>query len=188
MKSLRSAGYVGIMLVAEMLTGTAMGADKPTYGWVETATLEPWGVEAKVKLDTGALTSSMQAEEIETLERDGADWVRFTVEVEGEATDEVESRTYERPLFRDLVVSGAGGEDHRPVVLMTICMGQTLHEEQFSLEDRDDMNYPVLLGRRTIQSLGDIDVARTFLHDPDCHEDSRLIRHSDNDYDEDIGI
>lgn len=39
--------------------------------------------------------------------------VRFTVEVEDEATDEVVSGTYERAIFRDLVVSGAGGEDHR---------------------------------------------------------------------------
>lgn len=130
----------------------------------------------------------MQAEKIETFEHDGEDWVRFTVEVEDEDTDEVVSRTFERAVFRDLVVSGAGGEDHRPVVLMTICMGQTLHEEQFSLEDRDDMNYPVLLGRRTIQSLGAVDVTRTFVHDPDCDEDSQLIRHADHDDDEDIGI
>lgn len=106
MKTLRSAGYVVIMLAAGALTGNAMGVDKPTYGWVETATLEPWGAEVKVKLDTGALTSSMQAEEIQTFERDGADWVRFTVEIGDEDTDEVVSRTFERAVFRDLVVSG----------------------------------------------------------------------------------
>ncbi|NVE90730.1 ATP-dependent zinc protease [Vreelandella titanicae] len=188
MRYLRSAYYVATLLVAGGLTSNALGEDKPTYGWVETATLEPWGAEVKVKLDTGALTSSMQAEEIETFKRDGEDWVRFNVEVEDEETDEVVSKTFERAVFRDLVVSGAGGTDHRPVVLMTICMGKTLNEEQFSLEDRDDMNYPVLLGRRTIQSLGQVDVTRTFEHDPDCDESSELVRHSDHDYDEDIGI
>jgi len=93
-------------------------------------------------------------------------------------------------VFRNLLVTGAGGEDHRPVVLMNICMGQTLHEEQFSLEDRDEMNYTVLIGRRTIQSLGEVDVTQTFRHDPDCDEDSQLIWHSEHnyDYDEDIGI
>ncbi|MBB3332261.1 hypothetical protein BDK63_003155 [Halomonas campaniensis] len=188
MKYLKSACYATILVVAGGLASAAMGADAATYGWVETATVEPWGAEVKVKLDTGALTSSMQAEEIETFERDGEEWVRFTVEVEDEDTDEVVSRTFEREVFRNLLVSGAGGEDRRPVVLMTICMGQTLHEEQFSLEDRDDMNYPVLLGRRTIQSLGEVDVTRTFVHDPDCDENSQLIRHADHDYDEDIGI
>ncbi|WP_085920451.1 retropepsin-like aspartic peptidase RloA3 [Halomonas sp. CSM-2] len=185
---LSSACYASMLLFAGGLTGSATASEKSTYGWVETATFEPWGTEVKVKLDTGALTSSMQAEEIETFERDGVDWVRFTVEIEDEETDEVVSRSFERAVFRNLLVTGAGGEDHRSVVLMTICMGQTLHEEQFSLEDRDDMNYPVLLGRRTIQSLGEVDVTQTFLHDPNCDKDSQLIRHSDHDYDEDIGI
>lgn len=188
MKYLKSACYATTLLVAGGLANTAMGTDKPTYGWVETGILEPWGAEVKVKLDTGALTSSMQAEEIATFKRDDDEWVRFTVEIEDEDTDEVVSRTFEREVFRDLVVSGAGGKDHRPVVLMTLCMGQTRHEEQFSLEDRDNMNYPVLLGRRTIQDLGDVDVTQTFMHDPGCGKGSPLIKHSDHDYDEDIGI
>lgn len=189
MKALRSVCYASTLLIAGGLANTAMGADKPTYGWVETGILDSWGAEVKVKLDTGALTSSMQAEDIETFERDDEDWVRFTVEIEDENTDEVVSRTFERAIFRDLVVSGAGGKDHRPVVLMTLCMGQNRHEEQFSLEDRDDMNYPVLLGRRTIQSLGDVDVTQTFIQDPNCNnENSQLIQHSDHEYDEDIGI
>ena len=29
------------------------------FGWIENATLEPWGVKVKSKLDTGALTSSL---------------------------------------------------------------------------------------------------------------------------------
>lgn len=58
-------------------------------------------------------------------ERDGEDWVRFTVEVEDEDTDEVVSRTFERAVFRDLLGSGPGGEDHRPVVLMRMCMTPT---------------------------------------------------------------
>ncbi|MCO6441557.1 MAG: ATP-dependent zinc protease [Nitrococcus mobilis] len=49
------------------------------------------------------------------------------------------------------MVQGAGGEDHRRVVLIwKLCLGDTIYEEQFSLEDRDEMNYPILLGRRTI--------------------------------------
>jgi len=186
MKRFKPKGLVASC--ALMLVSLGVAANTTTFGWVETGTIEPWGTEVKVKLDTGALTSSMQAEEIETFERDGEEWVRFLVEVEDEESDEVVSRRFERPVYRDLVVVGAGGEDHRPVVLMTICMGQTRHEEQFSLEDRDDMNYPVLLGRRTIQHLGEVDVTRTFLHEPDCDADSPLIRDPDRDDDEDIGI
>src|SRR5699024_8205452 len=134
---LKSACYATILVVAGGLASAAMGADAATYGWVETATVEPWGAEVKVKLDTGALTSSMQAEEIETFERDGEEWVRFTVEVEDEDTDEVVSRTFEREVFRNLLVSGAGGEDRRPGGLMEIGMGKDHHEDECGIADVD---------------------------------------------------
>lgn len=181
-------GTLLALLGAGLLGSAAQAAETTTYGWVEKGTIEPWGTEVKVKLDTGALTSSMQAEEIEAFERDGEDWVRFTTELEDEATNEVVSKTFERPVFRDLRVRGAGGVESRPVVLMTLCMGETLREEQFSLEDRDDMNYPVLLGRRTIQDLGSVETTRTFMHEPECNDDSPVKPYSEKEYDEDIGV
>ena len=75
------------------------------------------------------------------------------------------------------LVRGAGGSDRRPVVKMSICMGDQVYEEQFSLRDRGDMTYPVLIGRRTIEHIGLIDVSETFLLKPSCsqqeHEDER---------------
>ncbi|MCK2182429.1 ATP-dependent zinc protease family protein [Halomonas getboli] len=180
------------LLGAGLMSGTVLASDADSpevYGWVEKTLIDPdWGVEVKAKLDSGALTSSMQAEHIEEFQRDGDDWVRFEVEVEDEESGEIVSREFERPIFRDLTVVGAGGRDHRPVVLMTICMGDERFEEQFSLEDRDDMNYPVLLGRRTIQSLGDLDVTETFLQSPSCNDDSPLHRHADKEYADKIGV
>ena len=177
---------------AGLLSGTALASDADApevYGWVEKALIDPsWGVEVKAKLDSGALTSSMQADNIEQFERDGEDWVRFEVEVEDEESGEIVSHEFERQLYRDLTVVGAGGRDHRPVVLMTICMGDDRFEEQFSLEDRSDMNYPVLLGRRTIQSLGYLDVTETFLQSPSCDDDSTLHRHADKEYEDKIGV
>ncbi len=171
-----------------LLSATAAANDDATtYGWVEKATIEPWGTEVKVKLDSGALTSSMHAEEIETFDKAGDEWVRFTVEVEDEASNEEVSKRFEAPLYRDLTVRGAGGKDQRPVVLMKLCMNGTIREEQFGLEDRDDMNYPVLLGRRAIQHLGPIDVTRTFMHDPACREGAPVRAHDDGETDEDIG-
>lgn len=158
------------------------------FGWVEMASLEPWGVELKAKLDTGALTSSLHATDIERFEKDGEDWVRFTVDVENEANGEEVSREFEKPLYREVTLRGAGGVDHRPVVVMGLCMAGVIHEEQFSLEDRSDMIYPLLIGRRAIQHLGIVDVTRTFLNDADCDEDSPVIEFNPDDNDEDIGI
>ena len=81
------------------------------------------------------------------------------------------SETFERPIYRDLTVRGAGGRDSRPVVLMKICFGDTVYEEQFGLDNRSDMLYPVLIGRRTIAHIGLIDVSETFMHKPNCSQE-----------------
>ncbi|MDR5867771.1 retropepsin-like aspartic peptidase RloA3 [Halomonas koreensis] len=185
LRGCRLTGLAAALLFSAPLAA-AEGSD--VVGWVEKTRILPWGVEVKAKLDSGALTSSMQAEHIEEFQRDGEDWVRFVVEVEDERTGEVVERTFEREVFRRLKVTGAGGVDRRQVVLMTICLGDTRYEEQFSLEDRDDLIYPVLLGRRTLQSLGPLDVTETFLRPPTCDEASPLRRHADKVYDEDLGV
>ncbi|QTF94366.1 ATP-dependent zinc protease [Halomonas sp. BM-2019] len=160
------------------LASPAMAADSDAvFGWVERATIEPWGVAVKAKLDSGALTSSLDAREIESLERDGEEWVSFRLKLEDSASGEVFSETLELPVYRDLRVRGAGGRDERPVVLMRICMGDTVYEEQFSLRDRGEMLYPLLLGRRTISHLGLLDVRDTFLQSPECDENSPLREH-----------
>lgn len=142
---------------------------KRVFGWVEKAVIEELDAVVKVKLDSGALTSSMHAENIERFKRDGESWVRFSIELEDERSGEQVEKRFEKPLFRRLRVYGAGGSDSRPVVLFRLCIGDTVYEEQFSLRDRDDMHYPVLLGRRTIRHLGLLDVSKTFLHQPDCN-------------------
>lgn len=173
-------GFFGIAL--------AHAHDRAVFGWVEMATIEPWDTKVKAKADTGALTSSMHAEDVEEFEKNDENWVRFTIEITDEANGEKVSKAFEKPVYRHLVVHGAGGQDRRPVVLMKLCIADTIYEEQFSLEDRDDMNYPVLLGRRTIQSLGFIDVTRTFTREPQCGGTSSVQRHRDKEADEDIGI
>lgn len=170
------------------LSGAASAAAiNHVLGWVETVAISPWEVQVKAKLDTGALTSSLHATEIERFERDGEKWVRFIVNVEDQRHEEMAERMFERPLFRNVILRGAGGTDRRPVVLMDICVGSKIYEEQFSLEDRSDMIYPMLLGRRTIQHLGVVDVTRTFLTEPRCDADSKRFTEAGQSQDADIG-
>lgn len=158
-----------------------------TLGWIEEISVQPWEIDVKAKLDTGALTSSMHAEDIERFNRDGKEWVRFTVNLEDEDSSKEVFKRIERPMYRDFVAVGAGGKDLRPVVLMKVCIGDTIHEEQFSLRDRSNMLYPVLLGRRTIQHLGAVDVTSTFLREPACDADSPALSLSEQESDEAIG-
>ena len=151
------------------------------FGWVEKAELKPWDIMVKAKLDSGAPTSSLDARDIERFEKDGEDWVRFRFEMEDEESGETVSEDVERPLYRRLAVRGAGGRDERPVVLLNLCVGDTVYEEQFSLRNRGKMNFPVLLGRRTISHLGHLDVRKTFEHDADCGEDANVVEHEPED-------
>lgn len=143
---------------------------KVIVGWVEKALILPEQTAVKVKVDSGALTSSMHAINLERFKRDGKRWVRYDVEVKDADTGELVTLKFERPVYRQITVRGAGGEDYRPVVKMRMCVGNRIYEEQFSLRDRSDMTYPVLLGRRTIEHIGLIDVSSTFLLPLECPE------------------
>lgn len=170
----RWAMVSGLLMLAGMAQAETQ-QDKRVYGWVEKSTLEPWGVEVKAKLDSGALTSSLDARDIETFDKEGEEWVRFRLELTDEASGEAFEEQLEIPLYRDVRVRGAGGRDERPVVLLKFCMGDTIYEEQFSLRDREEMNYPLLLGRRAIGHLGLLDVNSTYLAAPECSESAEFV-------------
>ena len=138
-------------------------------GWVEKAMILPGHLVMNAKMDTGALTSSLDAKGLTPFQRDGKDWVRFDVETQDDS-DKVTSQSFEREIVREVTLRGAGGKDDRPVVLMKICIGDQIYEEQFTLRDRGEMKYPLLIGRRTIQHLGLIDVTRQFTVEPKCPE------------------
>ncbi|WP_003292768.1 ATP-dependent zinc protease [Stutzerimonas stutzeri] len=157
-------------LLLSLQTLPSLAADGTPLGWVERGMVLPEEVTVKFKLDTGALTSSIHAEDVDHFKKDGDEWVRFDLDLKDIERDKLVKSRIERKLQRELTVRGAGGTEDRPVVLMKICIGDRLLEEEFSLNDRDDMNYPVLLGRRTLEKLGPVDSARTFTVEPNCAE------------------
>ncbi|MEH6500607.1 MAG: ATP-dependent zinc protease [Pseudoalteromonas distincta] len=170
-----SIGFAGALYAeAEVQEGEDQASEetvidnKVIVGWIEKGRILPEHTAVKIKVDSGALTSSMHAVNIEDFKRNGKQWVRYDVPVKDADTDELVELQFERPVFRRILVRGAGGEDRRPVVKMSICMGDRAYEEQFSLRDRGDMTYPVLIGRRTIEHIGLIDVSRTFMLPLDC--------------------
>lgn len=158
----------GLASLLVWFSATALADSRPVLGWAEKGLILPEGIAVKFKLDTGALTSSMHAENIDRFEKDGEKWVRFDLDLEDINTDKRVDSRVERKIERELTVRGAAGKEDRPVVKMKVCLGKQVYEEEFSLNDRDDMLYPVLLGRRTLEKLGPVDASRTFTAEPDC--------------------
>lgn len=171
----RSMCRIALLLGCILGLATTLEAREKTtrgqrvYGWVEKGMVMPVQAMVKMKLDTGALTSSMDAEDIEIYKiGEDEDGVRFTLEFEDSATGKVVKKRMDLEVERYLKVRGAGGHDRRPVVKLDICIGNHVFREQFSLRDRGDMLYPVLLGRRVLTRLGLVDSGSTFLTEPEC--------------------
>lgn len=134
------------------------------YGWREKILID--GIEGKIdaKLDTGAYTSSIHAEETELFERDGKKWVRFIV-TEPRKKDSPRVRI-EAPLIRIARIKNPGGESEtREVVRLAFKIGERKLRGDFTLNNRTNMLSAVLIGRTTIRELGWIDPSRTNLAD-----------------------
>ena len=143
-------------------------AEEHVIGWVEKVYLPAADVTVKAKIDSGALTSSIQASDIERFTKDGKKWVRFTLPLEDANSKERVSKVIERPFYRRVKIYGAGGEDHRLVVKLKLCIGDQWLYEQFTLSARANKNYGVLIGRRTLEHIGLLDVTKTFTTQPHC--------------------
>lgn len=158
-------------LAASLAPLEPLHADRQTLGWVEYVTLEPWGVRMKAKLDTGAKTSSLHAENVRRFERSGDNWVSFNFTYE---TDDGETRTIniERPIRRNaLIKQHSDSVERRAVVNMDICINGEEHTEQFTLVDRSRFIYPVLLGRRALRDIALVDAGDTFMSTQKCASD-----------------
>jgi hypothetical protein len=134
------------------------------YGWREVILVDGVEEKLKAKLDTGALTSSIHAEEKELFERDGKKWVRFIV-TDPSVAKPVRSRI-EAPLVRIAHIKEPGAESvPREVVRLSFKIGDRKMRGEFTLNNRSNMLAPVLIGRNMIKDLGWVDPARIDLAD-----------------------
>lgn len=113
------------------------------------------------KLDTGARSASLHAENIEIYERDGKSHVRFDVPADATRS---RARRCELPLHGSKRVKNTGGvAETRLVVETEIALGPERWLAQVTLSDRTDMGVPMLLGRSTIRGRFLVNPARSFL-------------------------
>jgi len=166
----RCAGAAALSLLSAALPALAMD-DKQVLGWVEWGYLEPAHASVRVKLDTGARTSSVHAEDIEAFERDGEDWVRFRVPLGTRRGASRHDRDidYELPVERTVLIKQHGRESlRRYVVEMELCLAGEKFATEMTLADRTRFNYPVLLGRAALAGRALVDAERRFLAPRPC--------------------
>jgi len=145
---------------------TAAGArDLEILGWVENARLMDPAIALKAKLDTGAETSSLDAEVIKKFRKDGKRWVRFRLTDRDTGEDFIIVRERMRTIG---VIQHDGSTQRRPVVEMEVCIARRVISTEVSLIDRSEFNYPLLLGRNALQTFALVDPGDTFLSEPAC--------------------
>nr|WP_279309829.1 ATP-dependent zinc protease [Pseudomonas koreensis] len=168
--------YVKSLLALLSLVALPVLAAEPTlYGRYEYIALPEIGGEVlKAKMDTGALTASLSAKDIETFKRDGEDWVRFRL-----ATKDASNKVYEHKVARISKIKSRSDEEDegestevakRPVVDLELCLGDVKRTVEVNLTDRSNFNYPLLIGAKALREFGAaVNPARRFTADkPDC--------------------
>lgn len=134
--------------------------EKITVGQLERIRIEPQGAVLTARIDTGANSNSLSAENLVYFERDGDDWVRFEVR-----TDDGQVNTLEREVQRHVrVIQQSDPEgSRRPMVYLRVRLGNVLGNFEFNLTDRSHLKHPVILGREFLADLMLVDVGQEFL-------------------------
>ena len=115
----------------------------------------------KGKVDTGATISSLHVDQMQVNKESGQ--VTFI-------NNELSPNKITLPIDeQQSVKSSDGGTEYRPIVLLNIKLnGQTMEGVQFNLNDRSEMDYPVLIGQNVLEKGG-------FLIDPRINEDGEIV-------------
>jgi len=140
-----------------LLALPVLAAEPTLYGRYEYVKLPEIGQILKAKMDTGALTASLSAKDIQRFKRDGESWVRFRL-----AAKHADDTLYEQRLARISKIKKRADEEDaddpevakRPVIELELCLGGAKRRVEFNLTDRSSFNYPVLIGAQALQELG----------------------------------
>ncbi|WP_213662483.1 ATP-dependent zinc protease [Stutzerimonas stutzeri] len=136
-------------------------ADEPAlYGRYEHIRIEELGKTLPAKMDTGAMTASLSARDIEQFQRDGEDWVRFRLAVDGADDTLYEQRMLGISRIKTRAEEGSAVDPEReppraerPIIGMQLCIGDQLREAEVNLTDRTHFSYPLLIGTDVIRDL-----------------------------------
>ena len=118
-----------------------------TLGWREWLALPQLGIPSiKAKVDTGARTSSLHVDSLQTQERDGITWLNFRVSSTGRKIGGL----YEcsaPAIARRMVTDSGGRASLRWFIRTPVELAGERFDAEINLTDRRNMLFPMLFGR-----------------------------------------
>ena len=136
--------------------------DLPIIGWREWVGLPDLGIDSiKVKVDSGARSSALHAFGVKIFDRDGATWVRFSVQPVQRSNKRIVEA--EAPVldFRS-VKSSSGVAQKRPVIMTSVELLGDRWPVELTLASRDEMGFRMLLGREAFRGRFLVDGAKSY--------------------------
>ncbi|MFT4629283.1 MAG: hypothetical protein ACI9WC_000167 [Arenicella sp.] len=129
---------------------------KQRLGSIEKVRLVKEKVVFPARIDTGADNSSLGVFHAKAFERDGKNWVRFTLEDSKNAT------THEYPIYDTVKIKQSSTVTvDRVEIKMDIVMGRNKYRNQiFNLADRGFLEFQLLMGRSFLKDIAIVDVSR----------------------------
>ncbi len=113
-------------------------------------------IEAKV--DTGAYTSAIHCSRIKVIERNGVKKISF--HILGSHQEELGGRTFVTKNFKEKKIKSSFGHiEERFVIKTKVKLFDRIIRAEFSLSDRTEMKYPILLGRKLLKNRFIVDVS-----------------------------
>lgn len=133
-------------------------SERIVIGAVEKVELPEQKISLNARIDTGATTTSINAQNIKKFERDGKKWVKF--EIHNESGKLV---SLEKPVTRMVNIKRHGAEDQiRYAVKLKLKLGKVNTVSEVTLADRAKFTYPLLIGRSFLTDMAIVDVSKEF--------------------------
>jgi len=116
-----------------------------------------YGLEAKV--DTGAAICAIHCHEIELVKKDNEELLQFKL-LDPTHPDYNEQKYFSHQFRLANIKNSFGQTEERYVVTTPVVIFGMTIETQFSLSDRKDLKFPILLGRRFLRKRFIVDVSK----------------------------
>jgi hypothetical protein len=136
----------------------------PIIGWREWLSIPDLGIpNIKAKVDTGARTSCLHTAGLELYTTDdGEERVKFQVHPNQNSVKRTIDCDWPVATHKSVRDSG-GHEEIRPFIDIPVTLGIHTWEIQFSLTNRDNMKFRMLLGRRAMENRFLVDPVGSYL-------------------------
>ena len=133
-----------------------LSMEKIKIGRADKIDLPEFGLEnIEAKIDTGANRSSIHCSKIEHKDYEGVDSIIFSIPLAGNGE---ETSFHSADFFKKKIKSSSGHVEERYIIKTTVVLFGKRFKTSFSLTDRTDMKYPILLGRKLLAGHFIVDV------------------------------